>query len=460
MTVSTNPFFEDDDFFFPPPDPPQQDPLMGLKGPPPSNGTASDIPVVSQLSRGNDTHAGVSETEVVDLCSVDGDGSRGNDGSNIHASSGTRAGVGTRSVHGGGTTPKESTPLPFKRSDMFKGVFPISSSEKARLLSCRPVDWSDSFCSDLHLSIDSDLKIWKDVFTSFGNVTSLQDLQRFLSCDLNGSPFAFLGTDHDKKLCLIHNVLLAPDSGSIVNPSPSFICLTQAGFDSPQVSLVSNELRSVLISTEYSGIPSLSMIFEECVSDLHAVASSAPIQGSSRPSDSFPNFQFDGDKFENLSLPEETNDDTEETKADSDDNVPVEDPNTFEYMGIFPLHPSIAGELLKLFSKVGYDSPQCSPKAVAVFLFRFLVRRWARSIGRDRFLKSKSVDISHPVFAGVLPLFRFLWIVQKKPRNVDPLVMDVPSKFDVASKLFHRHKAKAFPDQNSPFRLGVSDRRP
>ena len=74
MTVSTNPFFEDDDFFFPPPDPPQQDPLMGLKGPPPSNGTASDIPVVSQLSQGNDTHAGVSETEVVDLCSVDGDG--------------------------------------------------------------------------------------------------------------------------------------------------------------------------------------------------------------------------------------------------------------------------------------------------------------------------------------------------------------------------------------------------
>ena len=445
MTVSTNSIFEDTEIdLFPPPDPPSQQRHRSASGsssgPPSSSGTTSNCPVVSQPSQGH-PHGDLSNSELIDLSSSGvGDMFSGIDDTLIGDDGNTRR-QKIPPTNAGGSVPQDS----FRRLNMFHGAFPVSSSEKARLSSCRPVDWADAFCSDFHLSIDSDPKIWKTLCKEFDKVTDLPSLQRFLSCELNGRPFAFLGLDHDKKLRLIHNVLLAPDAGSIVNPDHSFVCLTQKDFDSPPVALVSDDLQALLVSTDYSGIPPALKIFSNCVSDL--LADSDP--SKSRPDEVLPDFRFNPSKFSELEIPED--DDIGEDAPG--DEVRDTDPTSFNYMSLFPIHPSVAGELLILFSKNGYDSSACTPQEVAAFVFRILLKRWARSIGQSRFAQAKAVDLSHPVFSELLPLFRFLWIALKKPRNIDPLTFDIPSQFDAASKLFRRHLAKAFPDQNSPFRL-------
>ena len=444
MVLSTTPFFEEDlDDLFPTADDSIPQVSAGASS---KNGT----PVGSS----NGTTSSQRDGGVIDL-------SFPPDTSGIHALSslslddGTdgHAGTGGAGLVQGGTLPmKAALPpnaghlssdpvLSFRRSDMFKAKFPVSSSEKTRLLSCRPAGWADAFCSDFHLALDSDPKLWAKVCESFNDVKDFQDLQRFLSCDLNGMPLMFLGVDHDKKIRVIHNVLLAPDSGSIVNLSPSFICLTQEGFDSPPVALVADELVTLLVSTEYPDIPSAQMIFDGCVADCLVS------DGSVRPSDVLPDFRLDSSKFEEFSIPEE-----DATNTDEGEKTRSKKTTDFEFMGLIPIHPSISGELLKVFAHFGFDSNECSPQALASRIFRFLVRRWAKSIGRDKFGKATFVDFSHGVFSGSLPLFRFLWIICHKPNLFDSLVFDVPSKFDAASKLFRRHFPKVFPDLASPIR--------
>ena len=444
MTVSNNPFFEDSDgALFSDSDPPIRANTSSTTA---GTGVAKKrSPVVSRPSQ-EDSHHGVSEPTMIDLST----GVTGDDREVTRGVTKLTSATGGIPFDAGGTvvedSPSNAPPPPFRRSDLFKGTFPISSSEKARLRSCRPVDWSDAFCSDFHLLIDGDPKIWLEICKKFNGVINLDDLQHFISCDLNGMPLMFIGVDHDKKLRLFHNVMIAPDTGSIINPTPSFICLTQMGFDSPPMALVSDKLHSLLISSEYEGIPSVPTIVAECVSDLLLEGQES---NQSRPIDVLPDFRLDALKFSNLTVPEASQDENE----NGGDAVLPQDPTVFEHMGLFPIHPAIAGELLKLFSRFGFGSEKCSPPAIAALIFRFLVKRWARSIGRNEFGKAKTVDLSHPVFSGIMPLFRFLWVATKKPGNLDPVVFDVPSKFEAASKMVRRRVAQAFPDLNSPDRV-------
>ena len=62
---------------------------------------------------------------------------------------------------------------------MFKLRFPISSSEKARLLSCSPLGWSDSFCLDFHMALDSDPKLWMKVYDGVYKVVSFSRSSEF-----------------------------------------------------------------------------------------------------------------------------------------------------------------------------------------------------------------------------------------------------------------------------------------
>ena len=453
---STSPFFEEVDDLFPMTDdetPPQNNLGTGSK-----NGTTDDshnVSVASEPTGGLDNrkgtvlpatdHAGIHALSSLSLDDEIG-GSKTGLGFDQDVTLPMKLAPSSNAGH-----PSPVPVLPFSRADMFKSKFPVSSSEKTRLLSCRPAGWADSFCSDFHLALDGDSKLWSKLCASFNDVASLQDLQRFLSCNLNGMPLAFLGVDHDKKLRIIHSVLLAPDSGSIVNPVPSFICLTQEAFDSPPVSLVSDELKNLLISTDYSDIPSAQMIFDDCIVDCNIPGDS----DEGCPGDVLPDFCLDLSKFEKLSIPEE-DDGTDQGKKKN----PKRKSTDFEFMGLIPVHPSIAGELLKVFSLFGFDSENCSPQALASHIFRFVVRRWAKTIGRDKFGKSTFVDSSHKVFTGILPLLRFLWIVCHKPSLFDALVFDVPSKFDAASKLFRRNFPKVFPDLASPARRGPSPNLP
>ena len=455
MVVSSKPIFDDSDYVSL--DPPQgSGGVTGMNAvqEPSHSGTT---PSVAHHS-GNVSHHSSAGTNLIDLSSPPSQESllTQNDSSQqLFSNSQLTTGLMLSDSHGAPLkTSPNSNPSPsstnqsfdFHRLDMFKGPYPISSSEKTRLLSCRPVDWADSFCSEFHLALDSNPDLWINLCEKFNDVINLRSFQNFLSCDLNGMPLAFIGIDQEKNIRLFHNVLLAPDSGTIVNPVPSFVCLTQAAFDSPPVSLVSNGLVSLFISTEYSNIPTAQKIFDECVSDLMK-----PHSGEARPADVLPDFRFDPKKFEQFQVPE---DDDEDDDGDSNkkQKSALKKATDFEFMGFTPIHPSISGDLLKLFSHFGFESANCSPKALAAHIFHFLVRRWAKSIGRDEFRKATFVDVSHPVFAGSHSLFRFLWLANHKARFFDPLVLDVPSKFDAASRLFRRQVQKAFPDQASPKR--------
>ena len=313
-------------------------------------------------------------------------------------------------------------------SDVFRAPPPIPSPIVESLSSYPPVDWSDSFTLPFNLSLDRDSSSWFKFCKEFDRVTSSSELQRFISCELNASSQAFLCVDPKGKIRLVHNLLIGPDSGNFLNPVPSFIGLCHAKFGSPPICFDTDDIDSgLLLNVDYSGVPSATEIFETCAYDT-SVSSSK----KKRPDDRLPSFKFDFAAFGNLKKP----------KNPSDPDAPE---NSFTCKGIFPVHPSFSGELLRLFLKHGYGTPRCGAPSIASGIFNLIISRWTCCTPIDAQKKLTLTPIDHDLFKVALPLFRFLWFAHHKYASMDTVSFEVPATFDSSLLSFKSHLGRLFP---------------
>ena len=314
-------------------------------------------------------------------------------------------------------------------SDIFKTPVPIANSLIQSLDSCPPVDWSDCFNLPFNLSLDADPNSWSKFCSEFDKVTTSSELQRFLSCDLDSSPQAFLCVDPKGKIRFIHNLLVSPDSGNFLNPVPSFVGLCHSKFGSPPICLDTDDIDSgLLLTIDHSGVPSAAEILAKCSYDALASPSS-----KNRPDDCAPKFHLDFASFGNLKKPM--------TPSDPDASV-----NTFTCKGLFPIHPAFSGELLRLFSRNGHGTPRCGAPSIATCLFGFIFQRWACSTPEDDQKSCTSIPLDSNIVKIALPLFRFLWLAHHHPSKIESVSLEVPANFDSALTTFNNHLRRLFPD--------------
>ena len=122
-----------------------------------------------------------------------------------------------------GSEDNSKTPTALSRpSDLFRLPIPFSQEHLDLVDSMEPVDWSDTFVSPFHRSLDKFPNSWTEFCEKFETVSSAEKLQRFLTCDLGYTPLAFLGVDRRGKIRIVHNMIVAPNTGNFVNPRSDF----------------------------------------------------------------------------------------------------------------------------------------------------------------------------------------------------------------------------------------------
>ena len=315
-----------------------------------------------------------------------------------------------------------------RRSDIFKLPVPIPQDVLETLESLSPLDWSDSFSFPFHHLMDKFPNSWKELCEKFEDVTSAKKLQHFLSCDLGSTPLAFLGVDRRGKIRLLHNLAVAPNTGTFVNPVPIFLGLSQASFESPPIWIDPEDIDALLLNVEYEDVPSASEILMFCSFDEHSKPS------KTRDPKTPPSFRFDPIRFGNLKKPS-----TESDEAAS----------SFSCKGLFPLHPALSGLLLHHFHSQDLGSSRCSAPFLASMIFKFLIQRWTVSTPLDSRLKTSTVPMSHSLFKSSLDLFRFLWFAHHKYPKAEWLSVEVSPNYDEARTFFVQHTSKLFPSLRS-----------
>ena len=322
-----------------------------------------------------------------------------------------------------------------RRSDVFLQTIPISDDMKAKHLSIKPVDWSDSFASDLHLLLDADHKAyWNEFVPLFNSVSDSDGFRQFISGSTDSLPLAFLGFDPKGNLRVFHNVIQAPRTSvdSFFRKSPSkFLCLTKKPFDSPPNMLDPQELDTLLPSFEIDDVPLGAHIIDFCVVDVNV-----PQGESSRPAHLPPDFRFDSAKLKALVQP---------TTISSEDEAFFEEFSTKKFA---MLHPSFAGVLLNFFDSKSkeLDKSLTSPEAVAAELFSFVIHRWYLSLSDDDLSKIKSCPTDSELIVGLFPILQFLWCASHVSHLLEPISFEVPDDFGLAVSAFKNHLFKFFPD--------------
>ena len=327
-----------------------------------------------------------------------------------------------------GSEDDTKTPTSLSRpSDLYRIPIPFSQDTLELVDSMNPVDWSDAFSSPFHRSLDKLSNSWSEFFDKFDTVSCAEKLQRFISCDLgSNTPLAFLGVDRRGKIRILHNLLVAPNTGNFVNPDPIFFGLSHCKFNSPPIWLDPEDVDALLLSVEYPDVPSAHEIMKFCCIDKNAPSSSK----KSRAADTLPSFHFDTLRFGSLKKP----------TADLDEAA-----TTFSLKGLFPLHPALSGLLLSHFDAQELNSSKLSAPFLASFIFKFLNDRWTMSTPQELQAKCTSVPMYHDLFKSSLPLFRFLWFAHHKRSCVEPIAIEVPPNSSEATTAFESYKFQLFP---------------
>ena len=327
-----------------------------------------------------------------------------------------------------GSEDDTKTPTSLSRpSDLYRVPIPFSQDTLELVDSMNPVDWSDAFSSPFHRSLDKSSNSWSEFFDKFDTVSCAEKLQRFISCDLgSNTPLAFLGVDRRGKIRILHNLLVAPNTGNFVNPDPIFFGLSHCKFNSPPIWLDPEDVDALLLSVEYPDVPSAHEIMKFCCIDKNAPSSSK----KSRAADTLPSFHFDTLRFGSLKKP----------TADLDEAA-----TTFSLKGLFPLHPALSGLLLSHFDAQELNSSKLSAPFLASFIFKFLNDRWTMSTPQELQAKCTSVPMYHDLFKSSLPLFRFLWFAHHKRSYVEPIAIEVPPNSSEATTAFESYKFQLFP---------------
>ena len=322
-----------------------------------------------------------------------------------------------------------------RRFEIFNQALPISDDLKAKFLSRNPVDWSDSFASELHLLLDADHKAyWNEFVPLFDAVSDSKDFRLFVSGNTDGLPLAFLGFDPKGSLRLFHNVIQAPctsvDSFLSKFP-PKFLCLTKKPFDNPPNILDPQELDSLLPSFEIDDVPLGAHIIDCCVVDANI-----PQGESSRPNHLPPDFRLVPAKLKAL---------VQSTNESSPDEALFDD---FSTKKISLIHPSLSGGLLSFFdSKLKeHDKSAISPEAVAAELFSLTINRWYLSQSEESLLLTKECPSDSELIVGLFPILRFLWCASHLSHLLDSISFEVPDDFGSSVAAFKSHLFKFFPE--------------
>ncbi|KAL7576977.1 hypothetical protein ACA910_006732 [Epithemia clementina (nom. ined.)] len=154
------------------------------------------------------------------------------------------------------------------RLDLFDLPMPFLTQLSLFVLKLPPVDWRDLFCTSFNLQLISIPLTWSSFVDSFSKVSDPSLLQKFIECDIKDLATAFLCANRCGNIFLLHNLRLVPRSGSILLPTPYFMCLTRSPIDnnSPQL-LDSDDLPSILQRVSLSGIPMAQEILNVCLQD-------------------------------------------------------------------------------------------------------------------------------------------------------------------------------------------------
>ena len=318
------------------------------------------------------------------------------------------------------------TPTSLSRpSDLFRLPIPFPQESLNTVDSMDPVDWSDAFVSPFHRSLDKFPNSWTEFCEKFDTVSSAEKFQRFLTCDLGSTPLAFLGVDHRGKIRIVHNFIVAPNTGNFVNPDPIFLGLSQREFGSPPIWIDPEDIDALLLTVEYPDVPTAHEIIKFCCIDENAMSAS-----KSRAKNVLPSFKFDLLRFGNLKKP----------TTDKDEAA-----TTFALKGLFPLHPSISGLLLDHFGSQDLSSSRCTAPFLASLIFKFLNKRWMISTPHELQMKCTSFPMYHELIKSSHDLFRFLWFAYHKHSSTEPIAIEVPPNSTDALTAFECYTTKLFP---------------
>ena len=322
-----------------------------------------------------------------------------------------------------------SMPNLSRRSDLFKMPVPIPQKVLDAVENLAPEDWSDSFCLPFHQMMDRLPNSWLEFNKKFYSVTTTDQFHRFLSCELgSSSPMAFLGVDRRGKIRVIHNLIVAPDTGNFMNPIPIFMGLTHSSFDSSPFMFDPDDVDALLLNVQYTDVPSVAEIVKACCFD---DASPGGISSSSpRPIGAAPKFRFDSLRFGSLKKASRAFD-----EADS----------TFCCKGLFPIHPSLSGLLLNHFKLMEIGSNRCSAPSLASLIFEFIHDRWSISTPLETKMKYSSFPMNHDLVRFSHELFRFLWCAHHRASKLEHISLEMPPDHDDAKKVFIAHCMKIFP---------------
>ena len=325
-----------------------------------------------------------------------------------------------------GSDDNAKTPTsPSRPSDLFRLPIPLSQEHLDKIDSMVPVDWSDAFVSPFHRSLDKFPNSWTEFCEKFDTVSSAEKLQRFLTCNLGSTPLAFLGVDRRGKICIIHNLIVAPNTGNFVNPDPIFLGLSQHDFGSPPIWIDPEDVDTLLLTVEYSDVPTAHEIFKFCCIDENALSAS-----KSRAKNVLPSFKLDLLRFGNLKKP----------TMDKDEAA-----TTFSLKGLFPLHPSISGLLLDHFGSQDFSSLRCTAPFLASLIFKFLNERWMISTPQELQMKCTSFPMYHELIKCSHELFRFLWFAHHMHSRTEPIAIEIPPNCTEALTTFEAYTTKLFP---------------
>ena len=318
------------------------------------------------------------------------------------------------------------TPTSLSRpSDLFRLPIPFPQESLNTVDSMDPVDWSDAFVSPFHRSLDKFPNSWTEFCEKFDTVSSAEKFQRFLTCDLGSTPLAFLGVDRRGKIRIVHNFIVAPNTGNFVNPDPIFLGLSQREFGSPPIWIDPEDIDALLLTVEYPDVPTAHEIIKFCCID-----ENAPSASKSRAKNVLPSFKFDLLRFGNLKKP----------TTDKDEAA-----TTFALKGLFPLHPSISGLLLDHFGSQDLSSSRCTAPFLASLIFKFLNKRWMILTPHELQMKCTSFPMYHELIKSSHDLFRFLWFAYHKHSSTEPIAIEVPPNSTDALTAFECYTTKLFP---------------
>ena len=317
-----------------------------------------------------------------------------------------------------------------RRSDLYKVPVPISQKVLDSVDCLHPVDWSDAFCLQFHQMLDRLPNSWFELCKKFDMVSTTDHLFRFLMCDLGAStPMAFLGIDHRNKVRLVHNLVVAPNTGNLLNPTPIFLGLTHSSFDGAPIMLDPDDVDGLLLNVEYSDVPSAAEIFKACCFDDASPGGAS--KSTPRSIGTPPKFRFESMRFGSLKTSSSSYDETDAS---------------FGCKGLFPIHPAISGLLLHHFKSVGVGSNRGSAPALASMVFEFIHDRWSVSTSVETRMKCTSFPMNHDLVRPFHDLFRFLWFAHHRASKLESLSFEVPADHDEAKKVFTSYCVKIFPE--------------